>query len=80
MVPPHTHLGGDVVRGPAEGGGPSVLHHVLLAHPKVSDLDVSLGVQQYVVQLQVPEEDERTTKKQDQDEGSQEAVRGERGV
>ena len=51
---PGGHLGGDVVGGPAEGGGPGVLGHVLLAHPKVGDLDVSLGVQQHVVQLQVP--------------------------
>ena len=48
------HLRGDVVGGPAEGGGPGVIDHVLLAHPEVRYLDVSLRVQQHVVQLQVP--------------------------
>jgi len=38
--------------GPLLVGGPFA-HDVLLAHAEVGDLDVSLGVQHHVVQLQV---------------------------
>lgn len=48
------HLGGDVVRGAAEGAGLSVPGHVLLAHAEVGNLDVAAVVQQHVVQLEVP--------------------------
>lgn len=48
------HLGGDVVRRAAEGGGGHAVHDALFAHAKVGQLAVALGVQQDVVQLQVP--------------------------
>ena len=47
------YLGRDVVGSTAEGPGGAVAHDVLLAHAEVGDLDVSLGVQHHVVQLQV---------------------------
>ena len=50
------HLGRYVVGGTAEGACGDVLGHVLLTHAKVGNLDVSLGVQHHVVQLQVPAE------------------------
>lgn len=50
-----THLGGDVVRGAAEGAGLFVPGHVLLAHAEVGNLDVAAVVQQHIVQLEVPE-------------------------
>ena len=43
----------DVVRGPAEGGGRVALSDSFLAHPVVCKLDVTLVVQQNVVQLQI---------------------------
>ena len=43
------YLWGDIIRGPTEGSGRDPLHHVLLAHPEVSDLDVPFGVQHDVV-------------------------------
>ena len=43
------YLGGDVVGGAAEGGGPVLSKHVLLAHAKVCDLDVSVLVQHHIV-------------------------------
>ena len=49
------HLGGDVVRGAAEGAGLFVPGHVLLAHAEVGNLDVAAVVQQHIVQLEVPE-------------------------
>ena len=38
------YLWRDVVGGPAEGVGPGVSQHVLLAHPEVRDFDVSIFV------------------------------------
>ena len=38
------YLWRDVVWGPAEGVGPGVSQHVLLAHPEVCDFDVSIFV------------------------------------
>lgn len=49
------YLRGDVVGGTTEGTCGVPLKHPLPAHAKVSYLDVSLSVQQDVVQLQVPE-------------------------
>lgn len=46
-------LRGDVVRGAAERLGRLVQVDVLLAHAKVRYLNVTVGVQQHVVQLQV---------------------------
>ena len=43
------YLWGDVVGGPAEGPGRDAIHHVLLAHPEVRDLNVSFRVQHDVV-------------------------------
>lgn len=54
MVEDGPHLRGDVVRRSAEGGGGHAVHDALLAHAKVGKLAVTLGVQQDVVQLQVP--------------------------
>lgn len=51
------HLRSDVVRRPTEGGCPQVFLHVLLTHAKVCDLYVTLGVQQHVIQLQIPSEE-----------------------
>ena len=48
------HLRCDVVGGTTEGAGPILPKDVLLTHAKVRDLDVTLLVQQHVVQLQVP--------------------------
>lgn len=52
--PGHSHLRCDVVWGATEGACGPAFVHVLLAHAKVSDLDVALGVQHHVVELQVP--------------------------
>lgn len=49
-----SHLWRDVVRGAAEGARGHAFVHVLLAHAEIRDLDVALGVQHYVVQLQIP--------------------------
>lgn len=49
-----SYLRGDVIWGPAEGPGRDAVHHVFLAHPEVSNLDVPLGVQHDIIQLQVP--------------------------
>lgn len=49
------HLGGDIVRGATEGAGLFVSKYVLLAHPKVRNLDVAIPVQHHIVQLEVPE-------------------------
>lgn len=50
----NSHLWCDVVRGAAEGACGHAFVHVLLAHAEIRDLDVALGVQHYVVQLQIP--------------------------
>lgn len=50
----NSHLWRDVVRGAAEGARGHAFVHVLLAHAEIRDLDVALGVQHYVVQLQIP--------------------------
>lgn len=50
------HLWGDVVWGPAEGGGPYVILHVLLTHTKVCYLYMTIWVQQHVVQFQISAE------------------------
>ena len=50
------YLGGNVVGGAAEGGGGDPVQDALLTHAEVGQLTVALGVQQDVVQLQVPEE------------------------
>lgn len=44
----------DVVWGAAEGACAHAFIHVLLTHAEVSDLDVALGVQHHVVELQIP--------------------------
>ena len=46
-----TYLRGDVVRGPTEGLGGDSIKHVLLAHPKVGNFDMTLCVQHDVIQL-----------------------------
>lgn len=56
------YLWGDVIWGPTEGSGRDPVHHVLLAHPEVRDLDVPLGVQHDVVQLQVPARKRRSVR------------------
>lgn len=45
------YLRGDVVGRAAEGARGVTLKHALPAHPEVSNLDVTLAVQQHVVQL-----------------------------
>jgi len=47
------YLGSDVVRRSAERPRRSVADDALLAHAEVGDLDVSLGVQHHVVQLEI---------------------------
>lgn len=49
-----SYLRGDVIWSPTEGPGRDPVHHVLLAHPKVGDLDVSFRIQHDVIELQVP--------------------------
>jgi len=51
-----TCLGRHVVGRPAERAGTAVVADVLLTHPEVGHFDVSVTVQQHVVQLQVPAE------------------------
>lgn len=51
-----SHLRGNVIRRPAEGACGHSLIHVLLTHAEVSNLDVALGVQHHVVQLQISED------------------------
>ncbi len=46
-----THLRGDVVRGPTKGLGGYSIKHVLLAHAKVSNFDMTLHVQHDIIQL-----------------------------
>lgn len=58
---PHTYLRGNIVRSPTESAGLCISKHVLLAHPKVSNLDVPLVVQEDIVQLQVSVEEEKKT-------------------
>lgn len=50
----YSHLRCDVVRGAAEGARAHAFIHVLLTHAKVGNLDVALGVQHHVVELQIP--------------------------
>lgn len=52
------HLRCDVIRRPAEGGGGDTIEDSLLAHPKVCQFTVTLCIQQYVVQLQIPAKQE----------------------
>ena len=52
--PSGSYLRGDVIWGPAEGPGRDPIHHVLLTHPKIGNLDVALRIQHDVIQLQVP--------------------------
>lgn len=58
---PHTYLRGNIVRSPTESACLRISKHVLLAHPKVSNFDVALIVQEDVVQLQVSVEEEKET-------------------
>lgn len=58
---PHTYLRGNIVRSPTESACLCISKHVLLAHPKVSNLDVPLVVQEDIVQLQVSVEEEKKT-------------------
>lgn len=58
---PHTYLRGNIVRSPTESACLCISKHVLLAHPKVSNFDVPLIVQEDVVQLQVSVEEEKKT-------------------
>lgn len=48
-----THLWRNIVGCAAECFGCFVAHDVLLAHAKVGDFHVSVGVEQHVVQLQI---------------------------
>lgn len=48
------YLWGNVVRSAAEGPGCDSIHHMLLAHPKIGDFDMSFWIQHDVVQLQIP--------------------------
>lgn len=65
---PHTslhvqpYLWGDVVWSATEGACGHSFCHVLFAHAKVSNLNVSLRVQHHIVQLQIPEEAHRHSK------------------
>lgn len=59
------HLRGDVVRRATEGGGGHSIHDALFAHAEVCQLTVSLCVQQYVVQLQIPEKDRDTQRERE---------------
>ncbi len=52
-------LRGYVVRRAAEGGGGHAVLDALLAHAKVGDLAVALGVQQNVVKLQVSAKEQK---------------------
>lgn len=52
------HLGRNVIWRPAEGGGGDAVEDTFLAHPKVCQLTVAVCIQQDVVQLQVPAEQE----------------------
>lgn len=58
---PHTYLRGNIVRSPTESACLCISKHVLLAHPKVSNFDVPLIVQEDIVQLQVSVEEEKKT-------------------
>lgn len=48
-----THLWRYIVGCAAECFGRLVAHNVLLAHAKVGDFDMSIGIEQHVVQLQI---------------------------
>lgn len=48
------YLRGYIVGGSTEGLGGDTIKHVLFAHAKVGNLDVTLAVQHHVVQLQIP--------------------------
>ena len=47
------YLRSDVVRGPAECLGHGPITDILLAHPEIRNLDVTVLIQHYVVQLEV---------------------------
>ena len=53
----YADLWGDVVGGSAECLGRLVAHDVLLAHAEVGDLDMSVLVEEHVVQLEVAVDD-----------------------
>lgn len=58
------HLWSDVVWCPTEGGRLRVVLHVLLTHAEVCYLYMTVRVQQHIIQLQIPtEEDVRKTNK-----------------
>jgi hypothetical protein len=46
-----SHLRGQILRGPAEGLGGVAPLDVLLAEPKISNLDMAVLIQQQVLQL-----------------------------
>lgn len=48
------YLWGNVVGSSTEGPSRDSIHHMLLAHPKISDFDMSFWIQHDVVQLQIP--------------------------
>lgn len=62
------HLGRNVIWRPAEGGGGDAVEDTLLAHPKVCQLTVAVCIQQDVVQLQVPAEQEENVRVHQQQE------------
>lgn len=55
------HLRSDVVWCPAESGCPWLVLHVLLTHAKVCYLYMTIRVQQYIIQLQIPAEENMWT-------------------
>ncbi len=50
------HLRGDVIRRSTEGACRHALIHVFLTHAEVCNLDVALGVQHHIIQLQISED------------------------
>lgn len=48
-----SHLRGDVIRSTTKGLGCHAIPNVFFTHAKVSDLDVSLGIQHHIVKFEV---------------------------
>jgi len=49
-----THLGSYIIRGSTKGLRGLVTHYILLAHAKVRNLHMSIGIQENIIQLQIP--------------------------
>ena len=58
-------LWSNIIRSTTKGSGSGAINNVLFAHPKISNLDVTILIQEDVVQLEIAINDAMSVKKEE---------------